>query len=122
MLEMNAAIRDQWVAALESGEYKQGKGALAEVGEEGKIRYCCLGVLCDLAVKAGVVEVNESPYGHLNYGRESGGVLPDSVSEWAGLVVDGNPLEDPMVDGAFLSAYNDDLEYTFAEIAAKIKA
>src|SRR5689334_11788613 len=46
---MNKEVKDQWVAALRSGEYEQGKGTLQEDG-----KFCCLGVLCELAVKAGV--------------------------------------------------------------------
>lgn len=35
----------KWVAALRSGEYKQGKGAL-----QSKDGYCCLGVGCDIFI------------------------------------------------------------------------
>lgn len=44
---MHKQVRDQWVAALRSGRYVQGKNRLRQ-GEEGKKKYCCLGVLCDL--------------------------------------------------------------------------
>lgn len=37
------SLRDRWIAALRSGEYEQGYGALREIGG-----YCCLGVLADL--------------------------------------------------------------------------
>jgi hypothetical protein len=44
---MNAVIKQRWLAALRSGEYKQGQHALrSDDGDER--RYCCLGVLCDL--------------------------------------------------------------------------
>lgn len=33
-----------WVNALKSGRYKQGKERLCYIGENGKYRYCCLGV------------------------------------------------------------------------------
>jgi hypothetical protein len=36
-------LMKRWIAALRSGEYKQGKGQLIKDG-----RYCCLGVLCDV--------------------------------------------------------------------------
>lgn len=36
--------KDKWVAALRSGEYKQGKGYLHENSSN---TYCCLGVLCE---------------------------------------------------------------------------
>ena len=37
----------EWIKALRSGEYKQGKHALCSV-VEGENRYCCLGVLCEV--------------------------------------------------------------------------
>ena len=36
-------LRDEWVAALRSGDYPQGQGALKTADG-----YCCLGVLCDI--------------------------------------------------------------------------
>lgn len=45
---MSLDIRKQWVNALRSNEYEQGGGRL----KNGR-KFCCLGVLCDLAVKAG---------------------------------------------------------------------
>lgn len=38
---MKKEIRDAWIAALESGKYKQGRSAL----KTGADTYCCLGVL-----------------------------------------------------------------------------
>ena len=43
---MKRDIRDQWIAALRSGEYKQGNGVLHQVSKDGAERFCCLGVLC----------------------------------------------------------------------------
>lgn len=40
---MTPDLKEQWVAALRSGEYKQGPGWLRR-GD----KFCCLGVLCDL--------------------------------------------------------------------------
>ncbi len=40
-------IRELWIPVLLSGEYEQGQHAL-RVEEEGKPKYCCLGVLCDV--------------------------------------------------------------------------
>jgi hypothetical protein len=64
-------VAKKWVKALRSGKYSQAKGQLKTT--EG---YCCLGVLCDLAVKAGVLKV--FPTGRGN--------LPLNVKRWAGLV------------------------------------
>lgn len=41
---MNKELVDRWLEALESGEYKQGRGSLHPKGDT----FCCLGVLCDL--------------------------------------------------------------------------
>jgi hypothetical protein len=43
MPKMNPERKTQWVFALRSGNYKQGRGWLREDD-----RFCCLGVLCDL--------------------------------------------------------------------------
>ena len=37
-------LKDKWIAALRSGKYKQGKGALQR-----NESFCCLGVLCEVA-------------------------------------------------------------------------
>lgn len=39
-------IKDMWIEALLSGNYKQGKKCLCRSGKEGD-EFCCLGVLCD---------------------------------------------------------------------------
>lgn len=41
---MDKELKTKWVAALRSGEYKQGRNRLKWAG-----RYCCLGVLCEVA-------------------------------------------------------------------------
>ena len=111
-LDMNPEIRAQWCAALRSGEYRQAQGQLRR-GDG----HCCLGVLTDLAMRAGVGS-------HLRWGDEddSGlsveGELPDEVREWAELR-DNDPTVDPGKPGALwhtLAWHNDNGE-AFAEIA-----
>lgn len=41
---MNAELKSKWIAALRSGDYKQGLGMLRS-GD----RFCCLGVYCEVA-------------------------------------------------------------------------
>jgi hypothetical protein len=41
-------IRDKWLAALRSGEYKQTTSVLRRT-ISGEPKYCCLGVLCEVA-------------------------------------------------------------------------
>ena len=113
---MNPEIKAQWIAALRSGEYRQGRNTLRDA----KDRFCCLGVLCDLAEKAGVIsEPQQMSTGIYQYadgfsGRfRQIGVLPEKVAEWSGLDDDmhADPY-DPEVerDGVrrCLSALNDE--------------
>lgn len=116
---MNVAIRKAWTRALRSGKYKQGHGVLHK-GDQ----YCCLGVLCELAVQAGVtdreaghgISGDEYTYGDRPHGRAVA-FLPDVVIEWAGL-----DSHDPWIqDNDGLAALNDD-EVPFPEIADLIDA
>ena len=45
---MDAAVKKKWLEGLRSGDYKQTAGALRENETGGEMRYCCLGVLCDV--------------------------------------------------------------------------
>ena len=71
-------VRKLWVEALRSGEYKQGKYNLHKKDE-----FCCLGVLCELAVKEGVTNVTKSGVDFLYEGHSIS--LPNSVVSWSGL-------------------------------------
>jgi hypothetical protein len=116
-LEMDPEIRARWTAALRSGKYQQGTAALHH-GDE----FCCLGVLCDLAVSAGVASAttpDEDGYPWAYDGRVD--YLPESVTEWAGLK-EGNPLvygpNSPARD--HLARLNDAYAWDFARIADAI--
>jgi len=81
-LKLKPEIKEIWCNALESGEYPQSKGSL--YSSQG---FCCLGVLGDLAVKAGVakwktVRENEPKRLVTNSGA-SPGYLVSEVIEWA---------------------------------------
>lgn len=80
-MSMNAEIKAQWVAALRSGEYRQGEGMLHHVRDD---NYCCLGVLCDLASKAGVEVYVSVEFNRTSYDGNAHS-LPPSVQEWAWL-------------------------------------
>jgi hypothetical protein len=75
---------EAWAKELESGKYEQGQYSLKSHDEA----YCCLGVLCEMAVSAKVIEpsVSNPAYGNYAYGVErTTGNLPDAVRDWAGL-------------------------------------
>lgn len=97
-LYMKAEIHAKWIEELRSGKYRQGSGDLHYIGysraEDGtpapsEERFCCLGVLCEMAVEAGAVEAE---YGRsaVAYGGDGETTyLPDAVIEWAGLRYEG---------------------------------
>jgi hypothetical protein len=70
---LNANVK-KWVAALRSGEYKQGKFSLRN--DDG---FCCLGVACDLYAKEHNLLWNG--YDFMN----NSNVLPMQVMRWLGL-------------------------------------
>ena len=79
---MNPQIKQQWLAALKSGEYHQGRKFLRYQKDYNDTYqcYCCLGVLCDLAVKAGVTTWEE-----IDKDNDGDEQLTNKVSRWAGL-------------------------------------
>lgn len=101
---MNAEIKQRWVAALRSGEYKQGTGILHRDD-----KYCCLGVLCDLHAKETDGEwttYDDWTYSYLN----SVGLLPRTVCAWSGIDYE-LPNENELI------ALNDTKGKDFNEIA-----
>lgn len=85
MPRMNPEWKAKWVAALRSGEYKQGKRYLRK-GDE----FCCLGVLTDLAAKEGHCawgRVGEEDEHYTDDGTF--GVLPIPIARLVGVTSDG---------------------------------
>lgn len=111
----NTAVIQKWVKALRSGEYKQTNGTLRD--QDG---FCCLGVLCEVAVKEGVIApavINQ--HDEYVYAETATSVLPEEVWEWAGL--EGSSPQSNFTEGAEDGwAYyelNDTVGLTFEEIA-----
>lgn len=66
-IRMPAAVKTAWVAALRSGEYKQGDGYLYNPANDS---YCCLGVLCRvLGSEDGDIVHAETPDPEYMYGN-----------------------------------------------------
>jgi hypothetical protein len=62
---MNKEVADKWVAALRSGNYKQGTGEL----KNGKGEFCCLGVLLDInGFKSKKTQDARNTFGDNSYG------------------------------------------------------
>lgn len=118
---MNEAIKARWVEALRSGKFEQGRFKLSADG-----KFCCLGVLCELAVEDGVIEKEETvPIGGSADQRIAvyagfDTALPWQVVKWAGLSRRDALVRDkgePMT----LAQANDHRDKTFDDIATLIE-
>lgn len=135
-------IKQRWVEALRSGEYRQGFNKLCVIDSEDSDErlYCCLGVLCDLAVQDGVTRWNND-WQHQNQTfvsiETATALLPNSVIEWAfGRIPEPVKIgaltwvaEEPMVQEMFngeldwesLATLNDSGKCNFSHIADLIE-
>lgn len=126
-MPLKPEIKALWIEALRSGEYEQGQEYLNS--EKG---FCCLGVLCDIAIKEGVIpDWREKPepqaygQGHeliaVKWVLGSASLLPREVHDWAGLKRDDEfSTLGYLGDGTSLASMNDNGS-TFAEIADVIE-
>lgn len=118
---MKEEVKDLWVGALRSGEYKQTQSVL-----KNDAGFCCLGVLCDLYQKS----VGEGHWFGSTFqdGKdgESDTNLPYEVKSWAGILISDpyirkSEIKRPNIERTFLSSMND--EYVpFSQIADVIEA
>lgn len=128
---MNQEIKAKWVAALRSGKYKQNTNSCLRTCDN---KFCCLGVLTDLAQKANVVSKPTLGESGRNYEYRdtdptrfeqpglNGGYAPYQVVQWAGL-----PNYNPRVvvsddECTSLALLNDSGKHTFADLANLIEA
>lgn len=105
-------VIETWLAALESGDYKQTTKVLHRKGVGKKPdSFCCLGVLCDLAVKAKVIPVpvvtEQETQGMVYAYNGFGEILPDSVKDWAGLQREAGDFRSENGDDTCLAELND---------------
>jgi hypothetical protein len=141
---VNPDIKRRWIEWLRANPNRQGFGSLhaidrgSEYNETTQIadgdKFCCLGVLCHLAYLDGATQRWVKPASNLGenqslytYGDpaklrlSSGGYLPPSVMEWAGLE-DVNPRAtmtraDQSDYLSSLAGLNDSQQYSFEAIA-----
>jgi len=114
--------KQDWIDALESGQYEQGKFALKNNNE-----FCCLGVLCDLFVKEGIGEweedVNTNDDVEFIYeGVTFRGTIPSSIYTKFGLDTSiGDDTDTYVTLLNYLVTMNDVDGRSFKEIAEVIK-
>ena len=113
---MNKIVKTALLEALRSGKYEQGRYRLKSSSE----RFCCLGVLCELAVEAGVIPpVRITTGGQYEYDSEVN-ELPWKVQKWSGIQTpDAKLLQEEGSDS--LIGFND-AGYTFEQIADIIES
>ena len=114
---MTAEQKANWIAALRSGKYKQGKRALRQPIDGGGDSYCCLGVLCDIT--PGVTWACNWKLWEASYcGETHSAVLPETLAEKLGIDKRG---ELGLCEGLCELTDENDAGATFAEIADLIE-
>ena len=85
---MKPQIKKLWVDELKSGRYRQGQGSLKRNDDDtGRIKHCCLGVLCEIYQRTVNTPFKFKKSGDLglwSFGDEDG-TPPKAVMRWAGL-------------------------------------
>lgn len=123
---MNTEFISEWTAELRSGEVEQGKHRLATI-DDGKVKFCCLGVAENLLVKKGLqtcTTAEDRDHDFMMFGaEEEAGVLSQFGVEYLGFDMP-NPdieledFEDPEGKGlSFSLAELNDEGFTFVQIA-----
>ena len=135
---MKKDIKERWVAKLRDPNIKQTQGVLKKQIGDNEFAYCCLGVLCEVAVEDGILppsrladkendvvrqEIVYDGKDHSSNTYAEGSVLPYNVSVWAGLGGENNPfVPDPSESGLSTSlAEANDNGYSFLDIANLIE-
>lgn len=114
---MDATIKERWLTALRSGDYKQGEGVLRNHDYDpvtgkpipGKEVYCCLGVLCDIVWPESWHKAEAANYDHPMWDHDEGIEMPsDDLLAKVGLSEE---------TAQRLANFNDKDHWTFAQIA-----
>jgi hypothetical protein len=94
---MNPEIKAKWLERLNDPSIKQGRMTLKSTTVAGEDIFCCLGVLCEIAVEEGIIEPPTPRHGIGDsvsmwcYGdgddvlTMGAGIPPTKVMNWAGL-------------------------------------
>lgn len=80
---MDTRIAEKWVDALRSEKYQQGTGCLKQTKNQ-QDKFCCLGVLADIAIKEGLKINVKQLYERTIFG-DRGDYLPTEVQKWANM-------------------------------------
>lgn len=124
---MDQTIKDAWLVALRSGDYKQGQCQLRTVDNE----FCCLGVLCDVLSKDDPSIQWIKPFDHFRISdgiQNTNEALTAGIASKAGLThidprVNVIPTDKRCAEVQHIKlSYLNDSGRTFAQIADLIEA
>jgi hypothetical protein len=126
---MKKNIAKIWTKALKSKKYKQGRGCLCRITQDGQTEFCCLGVLSDLYQKD--QKKNKKKMLRVSFKNDvndkivqfanSKELLPRAVQKWAGIKSsDGSHFEKNTNDRYNLAEMNDN-GWSFKDIADYIE-
>lgn len=128
-------VQAAWADVLQNAELVQTKGLLKRTEADGNDSYCCLGVLSEMAVTAGVIEsrrrndvCDSESCGcqkSWEFGEAETAYLPVEVGEWA-FGEDAGPVYNPTLideNGLIQTAttLNDTEGYSFPQIGAAVR-
>lgn len=117
-MKIDPILKEKWISALRSGQYKQGRGRLRNEDDH----YCCLGVLCEVM---GIPWEPSEETGDMSYAG-SIAYVPGQYAQQIGITPGGlfdkeitmSDLDDQTFSG--VAALND-AGYSFAVIANVIE-
>jgi len=110
---MQEDLKQKWLEALRSGEFKQGRAVLHNTDDNS---FCCLGVLCTVDDNVKAVRVNDMHSTVFKFPQDSDGehtgVLPRTYTDEIGL--------SPNLASSLMSL-NDSAAYNFEKLAEIIE-
>ena len=118
---MDSNLKQEWITALKSGEYNQGRGYLCDMNTDGSKEFCCLGVLGDLLHKKDPARFHwenesDSIQTFVDGNLDEMEYLPLSTRQFVGLNIGEVCMLANMNDGT-----NGQTEHSFREIADYIQ-
>ncbi|CAG0999216.1 hypothetical protein PLCT2_02963 [Planctomycetaceae bacterium] len=130
---MNAKYKQQWLAALRSGEFLQCREVMRLVDEIGQERFCALGVLAELVRRERPDKLKWTRFGTDSAGnarfdlRPKGGGQPRKVwwraiERTLGVRLFGDIFIDYLGEAHTISELNDDFGFSFDQAADLIEA
>lgn len=117
----NPELRAAWIKALESGEFKQGKGMLCRVAEDAANRYCCIGVLAEVSKQYKTAITTQWDEDEQKDVRMLVFTTFNEDHQYIHYIDTELVRSVTAYEQGTLGTWNDEEEYSFADIAAKLR-